>query len=322
MPGTAITMGDAAGVGPEIILKTMKVRPEYQEKCVVYGAADVLRYYNEKWNMGLTLREISSCLERVSGAVNIIDPFPIAMDEFTVGQLSARCGDGAFRYLEAAVRAAQAGEVTAVVTAPLNKEALHMGGHLYAGHTEILAELTGVKSYAMLLWSDSLKVIHVSTHVSLRRACDLAAKERVAQVIRLGDQVLRKAGLETPRIAVAGLNPHAGEHGLFGEEEQTQLIPAIEKCRAEGIHVTGPEAPDTVFWKGSRGIYDLVVAMYHDQGHIPLKLLDFKKGVNMTVGLPVIRTSVDHGTAFDIAGTGLADESSLLEALRLAVLLA
>lgn len=322
MSKTAITMGDAAGVGPEIILKTMKARPEYQEQCIVYGAYDVLRYYNEKWNMGLVLHRISSCSEGVSGAVNIIDPFPITMEDFTVGCLSARCGDGAYRYLEAAVRAAQAGEVTAVVTAPLNKEALHMGGHLYAGHTEILADLTGVKNYAMLLWSDTLKVIHVSTHVSLRRACDLATKERVAQVIRLGNQVLKKAGLEKPRIAVAGLNPHAGEHGLFGEEEQTQLIPAIEECRAEGIDAVGPEAPDTVFLKGSQGKYDLVVAMYHDQGHIPLKLLDFKKGVNMTVGLPVIRTSVDHGTAFDIAGTGTADASSLLEALRIAVLLA
>ncbi|MCI8567403.1 MAG: 4-hydroxythreonine-4-phosphate dehydrogenase PdxA [Lachnospiraceae bacterium] len=322
MTKTAITMGDAAGVGPEIILKAMKAQPQYQEQCVVFGAAKVLRYYNEKWRMGLTLREIDSCKEAAAGCVNVIDPFPIAMEEFTVGQLSARCGDGAYRYLEAAVQNAMAGEVSAVVTAPLNKEALHMGGHMFAGHTEILAALTGVKSYAMLLWSESLKVIHVSTHVSLRRACDLATKERVAQVIRLGDRVLKKAGLALPRIAVAGLNPHAGEHGLFGEEEQTQLIPAIKECRAEGIDVTGPEAPDTVFLKGSRGTYDLVVAMYHDQGHIPLKLLDFKKGVNMTVGLPVIRTSVDHGTAFDIAGTGQADETSLLEALQIAVQLA
>lgn len=322
MTKTAITMGDAAGVGPEIILKAMKAQPRYRERCVVYGAAAVLRHYNEKWRLGLTIREIASCGEAATGCVNVIDPFPIAMEEFTVGQLSARCGDGAYRYLEAAVRDALAGNVSAVVTAPLNKEALHMGGHMFAGHTEILAALTGVKNYAMLLWSESLKVIHVSTHVSLRQACDRVTRERVAQVIRLGDQVLKKAGTASPRIAVAGLNPHAGEHGLFGEEEQTQIIPAIEACRAEGIDVTGPEAPDTVFLKGSRGTYDLVVAMYHDQGHIPLKLLDFQKGVNMTVGLPVIRTSVDHGTAFDIAGTGKADEGSLLEALRIAVMLA
>ncbi len=322
MPKTAITMGDAAGVGPEIILKAMKARPEYQEQCIVYGAFDVLRHYNEKWNMGLTLQKVSSASQCVDGVVNVVDPCPITMKDFTVGQLSARCGDGAYRYLEAAVRAAQSGEVTAVVTAPLNKEALHMGGHLYAGHTEILADLTGAKDYAMLLWSDALKVIHVSTHVSLRQACDLATRERVATVIRLGDQVLKRAGIERPRIAVAGLNPHAGEHGLFGDEEQTQLIPAIDECQAEGIDVVGPEPPDTVFFKGSQGQYDLVVAMYHDQGHIPLKVLDFKKGVNMTVGLPVIRTSVDHGTAFDIAGTGVADEASLLEALRIALALA
>lgn len=322
MPKVAITMGDAAGVGPEIILKALKARPEYQEQCVVYGSFDVLRYYNEKWNMGLTLHGVSASSQCAAGAVNIVDPFPLAMEDFAVGQLSARCGDGAYRYLEAAVCAAQSGEVTAVVTAPLNKEALHMGGHLYAGHTEILADLTGAKDYAMLLWSDTLKVIHVSTHVSLRQACDLVTKERVATVIRLGDQVLKRAGVERPRIAVAGLNPHAGEHGLFGDEEQTQLIPAIDECRGEGIDVVGPEPPDTVFFKGSQGQYDLVVAMYHDQGHIPLKVLDFKKGVNMTVGLPVIRTSVDHGTAFDIAGTGVADEASLLEALRIALFLA
>ena len=322
MGKTAITMGDAAGVGPEIILKAIKAKPEYQESCLVYGAFEVLRHYNEKWNMGLTLREISSCSEAKAGCVNVIDPFPIGTEEFTVGRLSARCGDGAYRYLEAAVQAALKGDVSAVATAPLNKEALHMGGHPFAGHTEILASLTGVKDYAMLLWSERLKVIHVSTHVSLRQACDRATKERVAQVIRLGDRALKKAGLAAPRIAVAGLNPHAGEHGLFGEEEQTQLIPAIRKCRAEGIDVSGPEAPDTVFLKGSQGRYDLVAAMYHDQGHIPLKLLDFKKGVNMTVGLPMIRTSVDHGTAFDIAGTGRADEASLLEALRIAVRMA
>lgn len=321
MSYVAVTMGDAAGVGPEIILKTMKKLPVYQERCIVYGAEAVLSYYNKQLGLGLILRRIASPSEAQPGAVNVIDPFPIRMDEFEIGKLSAKCGDGSYRYLEAAVQAALAGEVSAVVTAPLNKEALHMGGHMYAGHTEILAELTGRKNYAMLLWSEKLKVIHVTTHVSLRRACELVTRERVAQVIRLANEVLIKSGNQTPRIAVAGLNPHAGEHGLFGEEELTQILPAIQDCRAEGIQVSGPEPPDTVFLKCSQGSFDLVVAMYHDQGHIPLKLMDFKGGVNMTVGLPVIRTSVDHGTAFDIAGRGIADETSLVRALETAALM-
>ena len=314
----AITMGDAAGVGPEIILKTMKKYPAYQDSCVIYGAADVLEYYNRTQRYDLTIHRIAAVEERKADGVNVIDPFPIRMDEFTVGQLSAKCGDSAYRYLEAAVKAAGQGQVDAVVTAPLNKEALHMGGHLYAGHTEILADLTGTKEYAMLLWSDRLKVIHATTHVSLRRACDLVTKERVACVIRLAEQTLRKAGYTAPYIAVAGLNPHAGEHGLFGEEEIREIIPAIEQCRSEGIRVTGPEPPDTVFLKASQGKYDLVVAMYHDQGHIPLKMMDFQGGVNVTVGLPMVRTSVDHGTAFDIAGQGIADETSLVSALQVA----
>ncbi len=317
----AITMGDAAGVGPEIILKTMKKYPDYQKNCIVYGAADVLAHYAQAQKYDLTIHRISAPQEREMGGVNVVDPFPIRMDEFTVGKLSAKCGDGAYRYLEAAVRDAQAGSVSAVVTAPLNKEALHMGGHLFAGHTEILAELTDTKEYAMLLWSKQLKVIHATTHVSLRRACDLVTKERVSCVIRLADQVLRRAGFAEPHIAVAGLNPHAGEHGLFGEEEIREIIPAIETCRAEGIRVTGPEPPDTVFLKASQGKFDLVVAMYHDQGHIPLKLMGFQEGVNVTVGLPVIRTSVDHGTAFDIAGKGIADENSLVSALEVARML-
>lgn len=317
----AITMGDAAGVGPEIILKVMKKYPAYQKRCIVYGAADVLDYYNETQKYGLDIHRISAAEERKESGVNVIDPFPIAMDQFAIGQLSGRCGDGAYRYLEAAVNAALRGEVRAVVTAPLNKEALHMGGHLFAGHTEILAELTGTKEYAMLLWSKQVKVIHATTHVSLRRACDLVTKERVACVIRLAYQVLRKAGMDCPRIAVAGLNPHAGEHGLFGEEEIQEIIPAIEMCREEGISATGPEPPDTVFLKCSQGKYDLVVAMYHDQGHIPLKMMDFQGGVNVTAGLPVIRTSVDHGTAFDIAGKGIADERSLVSALEVAEML-
>ena len=322
MSCVGITMGDAAGVGPEIILKTMKSLPRYQGECVVFGAYNVLEYYNNRFGWGLALNLIEHPSQAVDGAVNIIDPFPIRMEEFEIGALSAKCGDGAYRYLEAAVQCALKGEITAVVTAPLNKAALHMGGHQFAGHTEILAQLTGQKSYAMLLWSEKLKVIHATTHVSLRKACDLVTRQRVAQVVGLANDVLKKSGISRPRIAVAGLNPHAGENGLFGDEEITQIIPAVEECRAGGICVEGPLPPDTVFLKCFQGQYDLVAAMYHDQGHIPLKLMDFKGGVNMTVGLPVVRTSVDHGTAFDIAGKGIADESSLVKALEAAAMLA
>lgn len=318
MKQIAITMGDAAGVGPEIILKTLKKYPEYRERCVVYGAAEVLAHYNRKLGFDLEIACVSKSAERQAGAVNVVDCFPLQMQEFQVGQLSARCGDAAYHYLKGAVEAAKEGEVAAVVTGPLNKEALHMGGHLYAGHTEILAELTGTRDYAMLLWSPKLKVIHATTHVSLRQACDLVTRERVACVVRLAHETLRRTGIEKPRIAVAGLNPHAGEHGLFGEEEIREIIPAIEQCQKEQICVTGPEPPDTVFLKASEGAFDLVAAMYHDQGHIPLKLMGFQDGVNVTVGLPVIRTSVDHGTAFDIAGKGLADETSMVSALRVA----
>lgn len=314
----AITMGDAAGIGPEIILKVMAQRPAYRDAAVVFGAHDVLVETDRRLGTALSLVEVPSPAEAVAGAVNVIDPFPMAPRDFAIGELSALCGDGAYRYVEAAVASALAGEVSAVVTAPLNKEALQRGGHPFAGHTEILATLSGTERYAMLLWSERLKVIHVTTHVSLRRACELVTRERVAEVIRLGDRTLRQGGYERPRIAVAGLNPHAGEHGLFGEEEVREIGPAIGKCRSEGIDVTGPEPPDTVFLKASQGAFDLVVAMYHDQGHIPLKLLDFQGGVNVTVGLPFVRTSVDHGTAFDIAGQGVADPSSLLRALEVA----
>jgi 4-hydroxythreonine-4-phosphate dehydrogenase len=200
----------------------------------------------------------------------------------------------------------------------LNKEALHLGGHNYDGHTEIFATLTNTKKYTMMLWSDKLKVVHVSTHVSLKEACNRVKKDRVLDTIILADTNLKRMGIKNPRIAVAGLNPHAGESGIFGDEEIKEIGPAIEAAKEMGLDVYGPEAPDTVFLKGYRGQYDIVVAMYHDQGHIPMKMMAFDSGVNITLGLPIIRTSVDHGTAFGKAGKGTASEESMIEAIKAA----
>ena len=212
--------------------------------------------------------------------------------------------------------------IDAIVTAPLNKEALHEAGKNYPGHTEILASLTGVKDYAMLLYDRKLSVIHVSTHISLLESIKGLKRERIEKVIMLADEAMKKLIGKDPRIAVAGLNPHAGENGLFGEEEIKEIIPAVINMKKKGINVEGPLPPDTVFLQAFRGKYDIVVAMYHDQGHIPLKMIGFESGVNITVGLPVIRTSVDHGTAFDIAWQGRANESSIVNAIKVAAKLA
>ena len=238
--------------------------------------------------------------------------------DLSFGELDARAGDAAFRYLKRATELASAGRVGAIATAPLNKEAMHLAGHRYPGHTEILAELTGTEDYAMMLVTDELKVIHVSTHVSLREAIERVRPERELAVMQLAHDALRKLGVESPKVAVAGLNPHAGENGLFGTEDAEYIRPAVEEARAREIEASGPWPPDTVLMRARRGEFDVVVVQYHDQGHIPVKLMGFDTGVNVTVGLPFFRTSVDHGTAFDIAGTGKADHASMRAALDLA----
>lgn len=313
----AITMGDPCGIGPEITLKALHTRPDYLDRCVVFGSADLLGRYNERFGHGFEIASIGRAGEAVDGKLNVVDPNPIGPDDITVGKVCVNGGKCAFLYVKAAIDAALAGEVSSVVTAPLNKEALHLAGYDYAGHTEIFGAFTDGDNFAMLLWSDQLKAIHVSTHVSLRQACDACTKEREMAVIRLAHETLKKTGYERPRIAVAGLNPHAGENGIFGNEEIERIGPAIEACKAEGIDVTGPVPPDTVFLRAVKGEFDIVVAQYHDQGHIPLKMLAFDSGVNITVGLDVVRTSVDHGTAFDIAGKGIAKEDSLLKAIEI-----
>jgi 4-hydroxythreonine-4-phosphate dehydrogenase len=319
-PLVAVTMGDPAGIGPEIIAKTF-ADPDFhaRNRALVVGDAGMLKRAAELLGLPLGIRGIQepedAAFEPGTADVLQVDDLP---PDLPFGELDARAGDAAFRYVEKATRLASAGRVAAIATAPLNKEAMHLAGHGYPGHTEILADLTGTDDYAMMLVTDELKVIHVSTHVSLREAIDRAQPERELAVIRLAHESLRKLGVESPRVAVAGLNPHAGENGLFGKEDLEKIRPAVKAALAEGVDASGPWAPDTVMMRARQGYFDVVVVQYHDQGHIPIKLMGFDTGVNVTVGLPFFRTSVDHGTAFDIAGTGRADHASLKAALDLA----
>lgn len=317
MKKTLITMGDPAGVGPEISLKAVESDQNLLNNTVIVGSAGILHFYKELLKTPSPLNVIENMADFKEGHVNIIDAVDLDFDKIEIGKVSPVAGDAAYRYLEKAIGLSMAKEAGPVVTAPLNKEALHLGGHNYDGHTEIFATLTNTKKYTMMLWSEIMSVVHVSTHCSLRNACDRVKKDRVLDVIHLGHQALKNLGVETPKMAVAGLNPHSGENGIFGTEDLEEITPAVEAAQEEGIVIEGPVAPDTVFLKASNGQYDMVVAMYHDQGHIPMKLLAFDSGVNITLGLPIIRTSVDHGTAFDIAGRGIAKEESMLWALKL-----
>ena len=324
-PIVAITMGDPAGVGPEVVVKAL-MRPEVYERCrpLVVGDARRLRAAVEITGAGLAVAPVDgpedAAYER--GAVDLVD-LDCVPDDLPFGELSPVAGEAAYRFIAAAVELATSGRVGAICTAPLNKEALHSAGHVYPGHTELLAELTGTEEVSMMLNAPRLRVIHVTTHIGL---VDMVAKIEpglVERTIRRGHETLVKAGIEHPRIAVCGINPHAGENGLFGYgEEEHKVAPGIAASRAGGIDAVGPLPADTIFFRAGRGDFDLVVAMYHDQGHGPVKVLGIEAGVNVTVGLPVIRTSVDHGTAFDIAGTGAADEASMVEALRQAADLA
>lgn len=324
-PIIGITMGDAAGVGPEIIMKSLQDTQVY-ESCrpFVIGDAKILERADGFVHTGLRIRSIQSVAEAQfqHGTVDCLDLNLLPAD-LPIGQVSAEAGHASFSFLKKAIELANAGEIDAICTAPLNKEALHKGGHIYPGHTEILADLTGTQDYAMMLSAPKLKVIHVTTHVGLIDAVKMIHPERVYKVIRMAHETLQKAGYPSPKIAVCGINPHAGENGLFGYgEEEEKIIPGVQKAQAEGIQAVGPLPADTLFFRATRGDFDIVVAMYHDQGHGPIKVLGLEAGVNITVGLPIIRTSVDHGTAFDIAGKGIADEQSLKEALRQAIELA
>lgn len=321
----AVTMGDPAGIGPEIIIKSLAEGELSGAPVVVVGCASTLRRI---LSLNITPKAELRVLDRVAdarfapGVINVIDE-PLADPQaLQAGVVQVQAGDLAYRCVKKATELAMAGEVQAIATAPLNKEALHSAGHIYPGHTELLAQLTNSKDYAMVLYTDRLKVIHVTTHIALRKFLDTLGRDRIETVIGMADTFLKRVGFSQPRIAVAGVNPHAGENGLFGDEEITTVGPAIEAMKAKGIDAHGPCPPDTVFLQCYEGQYDMVVAMYHDQGHIPLKLLGFYDGVNITAGLPFIRTSADHGTAFDIAWTGKAKSESMAISIQLAMQLA
>jgi 4-hydroxythreonine-4-phosphate dehydrogenase len=324
-------MGDPGGIGPEIILKAL-ARAELFARCrpLVIGdrriferAASFLHWPPQEF-LAVTPAELAAPggLNLPAGRAALLDLENAAPGDCPAGALSPASGRAAVEAVFAACDLALAGAVAGIVTAPLNKAAMNLAGFHYAGHTELLAERCGAKGVSMLLASRDLRVVHVSTHVSLEEAIRRVKRERVEQVIDLAERSARALGIARPRIAVAGLNPHAGEGGLFGDQEAREIVPAIQAARARGLDVSDPQPPDTVFLRAVRGAYDIVVAMYHDQGHIPMKLLAFDEGVNVSIGLPVIRTSVDHGTAFDIAGQGVARESSLLAAVEIAAKMA
>ncbi|EIW9475807.1 MULTISPECIES: D-threonate 4-phosphate dehydrogenase [Klebsiella] len=321
----AVTMGDPAGIGPEIIIKSLSEGELSGAPVVVVGCAQTLRRILA---LNITPRAELRIIEHPREAqfspatINVIDEPLSDPQALRPGEVQAQAGDLAYRCIKRATALALVGEVKAIATAPLNKEALHLAGHHFPGHTELLAHLTQTKDYAMVLYTDKLKVIHVTTHIALRRFLDTLSQSRVETVIRVADDFLRRVGYQQPRIAVAGVNPHAGENGLFGDEEIRIVAPAVAAMKAQGVHVFGPCPPDTVFMQCHEGMYDMVVAMYHDQGHIPLKLLGFYDGVNITAGLPFIRTSADHGTAFDIAWTGKAKSESMATSIELAMQIA
>jgi len=319
LPIVGITMGDAAGIGPEIIMKSFGHSDLYDWcRPLVIGDAGRLREAGRIVNSQLEVNAINSRSDAKFrfGIADCID-LKLIPERLPWGQLSSVCGDAAYQYLARAVELAKASQIDAICTAPLNKEALHAGGRIFPGHTEILAHLTGTPEVSMMLSTPKLKVIHVTTHIGLIDAIAKIEPGLVERTIVRAQETLTRAGIAHPRIGVCGINPHAGEHGLFGHgEEESKIEPAVRACQARGWEVEGPLPADTLFFRAGRGDFDIVVAMYHDQGHGPVKILGIETGVNITVGLPVIRTSVDHGTAFDIAGTGKADERSLLVALH------
>lgn len=335
-PLIAITMGDPASIGPEIALKAI-MQKDVHAFCrpLLVGDAQTLDYFNTILKLKLRINPVGRVEEAGfrHGTVDVYDLKNVATGALKLGEISAMAGNASFEAVVKAIELATDGHVHATVTGPINKKSINEAGHHFSGHTEIYAHYTGTSKYAMLLVEEGFRVIHVSTHVSLREACDRATKERVLEVIKLMHEGLVQLGVEGKKIGVAGLNPHAGDSGLFGYEEEKEIIPAIVEAIRLGYDVEGPVPGDTMFAKAVTGYYDGCVAMYHDQGHIPFKLSGFKwnnekkqmdsvKGVNITLGLPIIRTSVDHGTAFDIAGKNIASPDAMLLAIRYAAQLA
>jgi 4-hydroxythreonine-4-phosphate dehydrogenase len=324
-PRIAITMGDPAGVGPEVVMKALGHAEMYDiARPLVIGDARRLERAGAIVRTKLAVRPVAGPEDArcTHGTVDCAD-LGLVPPELAFGRVSAAAGEAAYRYVERAVQLAREGRIEAICTAPLNKEALNAAGHRYPGHTELLADLTGTPEVSLMLIAPKLRVIHVTAHIGLLDAIERIDAGLVERTIARGRELLARAGLAEPRIGVCGINPHAGEGGLFGRgEEEAKIAPAVAAARARGWQVQGPLPADALFYRAARGDFDLVVAMYHDQGHGPVKAMGLEYGVNVTAGLPIVRTSVDHGTAFDIAGTGAADERSMLEALRQAAALA
>ena len=313
-----ITMGDSSGVGPEILLKSF-TEGSLKWPLVAYGDLAALKWYNERLGWKVPLRSIASVSEIRQGSLNVLDAKLLSGADITPGEINAKSGHAAREYVIAATKAALRGEIAAMITLPMNKEATQKTDPSFVGHTELIGAVCGVDDVTIMLASDQLIVTHVSTHCSLADAIARAKQPRIKTILKLTSDAVA-ALIDKPRIAVAGLNPHAGEHGLFGREEIEEIEPAVEWAKAQGMPVEGPLPPDTLFYMAvRRKRFDAVVCMYHDQGHVPLKLLDFEGGVNVALGLPIIRTSVDHGTAFDIAGKGIAQTGSFIKAIEFAV---
>lgn len=336
LPVLVITMGDPASIGPEIAVKAL-LQESIHAICrpLLVGDAAVFQQIIERLQLPAKVNVVKQVTD-ARFAIGTIDVYDLGITDISkleFGRINAMCGEASFQAVKKAIELAMAGEVDGTVTGPINKKSINEAGHHFAGHTEIYAHYTGTKKYAMLLVEDNINVIHVSTHVSLRQACDLVKKERIIQVIELIVDGLKRLGKTNLKIGVAGLNPHSGDNGLFGTEDIEEILPAVEEARKLGYDAEGPVPPDTLFAKAAMGAYGGVVAMYHDQGHIPFKLAGFKwnaekqqmdsvKGVNITLGLPIIRTSVDHGTAFEIAGKGIASPDAMILAIESAVQLA
>jgi 4-hydroxythreonine-4-phosphate dehydrogenase len=324
-PVLAVTMGDASGVGPEVAAKALvDQRVRQHARPVVIGDAATMRAAAEVAGVDVPVRSLADLSEASyeEEVLQVLDLGNVDLPALPRGRVNAMAGAAAYAYVERAVGLALAGEVQGIVTAPLNKEALNLAGYPYAGHTEALAALTGARGVVMMLVGGSLRISHVSAHVPLCEAINRVRRERIVHVGRLTAEAVRRLGIDRPALAVAGLNPHAGEAGLFGREELEEIAPAVEDLCREGYDVSGPLPPDTAFLRAAQREFDAAIAMYHDQGHIPVKLIAFDEGVNVTLGLPILRTSVDHGTAFDIAWTGVARPASMIEAILLAARMA
>jgi len=333
LPCLVITMGDPSGIGPEIAAKVFAMAELYQQcRPLLIGNSGIMGSIQSIAGTELKIHPVKNVQEALfrHGTMDVVDLHIDNREAVEFGKISVSSGDIAFRSILKAIELALSGEADGTVTNPINKGAIHAAGHHFSGHTEIYAHYTNSSKYAMLLADEKIKVIHVSTHVSLRKACDLVKKDRVLETIYLLNEGLQQIGIQSPRIGVAGLNPHAGDGGLFGDEEIEEILPAIRIAQNSGIEVEGPFPPDTLFALANGGRFDGCVAMYHDQGHIPFKLTGFVwdeksgsmksvRGVNITLGLPIIRTSVDHGTAFEIAGKGIASPDALLYAVEYAV---